>query len=220
MRMKIYRRKKSIDLNSKKPLKTTHTIKFTGLVPSTEMAALSGEESRSNRHANQMETSPAKQSDMIDIVVNKSLDTTLIENLKPDFNLIEAIAIPEDKKVRKRNQSNNMLSSQQHSKRHTVKLLDSKEITDKNPDLDDVASELDRAMSSLINHKEPYVINNPTPIELNNYQNLQVLPKKSVEHKSEASSMKQISFKEFQSLKSSVREITNNIAEDSYINYD
>jgi hypothetical protein len=61
-----------------------------------------------------------------------------------------------------------MLSSQQHSKRHTVKLLDSKEIIEKNPDLDDVASEIDRAMSSLINHKEPYVMNDPTPLELKN----------------------------------------------------
>jgi len=55
MRMKIYRRKKSIDLNSKKPLKTTHTIKFTGLVPSSEMAPLSGEESRTNRHILEVE---------------------------------------------------------------------------------------------------------------------------------------------------------------------
>ena len=60
MRMKICRRKKSIDLNSKKPLKTTHTIKFTGLVPSSEMAPLSGEESVTNRHILDAEQSPAK----------------------------------------------------------------------------------------------------------------------------------------------------------------
>jgi hypothetical protein len=80
MRMKIYRRKKSIELNSKKPLKTTHTIKFTGLVPSSEMAPLSGEDSRTNRHILEMDASPAKQSDMIDIVVNQSLDITQLEN--------------------------------------------------------------------------------------------------------------------------------------------
>jgi len=44
MRMKIFRRKKSFDLNPKKPLKTTHTIKFTGMLPATtDRPLLSGE---------------------------------------------------------------------------------------------------------------------------------------------------------------------------------
>lgn len=56
-------------------------------------------------------------------------------------------------------------------------MLDSKENIDNNPDLDDVASEIDRAMSSLINHKEPYVLsnnNNHTPVEIKDPKTMKV----------------------------------------------
>jgi len=68
------------------------------------------------------------------------------------MRLLEEI-ISTKEQVRKRN-ANNQLSSHQHSKRHTVKLLDSKEKQlAENQDLEDAASEIAKdPMASLINH--------------------------------------------------------------------